>query len=136
MIDCATKKGQGDRRSGQVLLTCKAGTVDIMDSVVRNQKLFLPPHKNSPSVPIIDRQPWSPSLVFDVAKGREAGPVNEILVFTGAPVLRQKAISTANDFGVKVSRELRPVVGEAADTQISAKKGSGEINVLGARRGR
>jgi hypothetical protein len=70
--------------------------------MIWNEKLLFPPHEDSSPVSIIDREPGSFGLVFDVAKGREAGPVNEILIFAGAPVLRQKAMTTPDNFSIEI----------------------------------
>jgi len=51
----------------------------------------------------------------DVAECREAGPMDDVLVFAGAPVLGEKAIATADDLCVEIGCELGPVICEATD---------------------
>jgi len=98
--------------------------------VVWNQELFLPTHEDGASVSIIDGQARTLCLVPDVAESREAGPMDDVLVFTGAPVLSEKAIATADDLCVKIGCELGPVICEATDAEIAAEKRGSKIDIL------
>jgi len=89
--------------------------------VVGDQETFLPSHEHCAGI-AVHRQVWGFQLVLHMAEGREAGPMHHVTFLIGAPSPRQKAISTADDFGIKVSRELRPVICKPSDTEITAEE--------------
>ena len=47
-----------------------------------------------------------------------------------SPAPSKEAIPTANNFCVKISRELWPVIGEPANTEIAAKERGREVDIL------
>ena len=89
--------------------------------MVGDQETFLPSHKHCAGI-AVHRQVWGFQLVLHMAEGREAGPMHHVTFLIGAPSPRQKAISTADDFGIKVSRELWPVICKPSDTEITAEE--------------
>lgn len=90
--------------------------------MVRDEEALLPPHKDGAAVAVRHGEVRLLELALDMAEGGEARPVYHISLLCGAPVLSEEAIARANDFCVKVCCELRPVVGEAADTQVAAEE--------------
>jgi len=46
------------------------------------------------------------------------------------PILSEKTIAVANDLGIKVGSEFRPVICQTSDPEITAESRSSEINVL------
>jgi len=96
-------------------VTCKTGAANVMYPMVWNQELFLPAHEDGASISIIDGQARTLCLVSNIAECRETGPMDDVLVFAGAPILGEKAIATADDLCVKIGCELRPVICEATD---------------------
>jgi hypothetical protein len=69
-------------------------------------------------------------LVLDVAKGREAGPMNHVTLLVSSPISGEEAIPTANYLCVEISRELRPIIGEPPNTEIATEERRREIDVL------
>lgn len=107
---------------GTLSLTCKACTVDILHTMVRNQELLLPPHEHRSAVQrVLHGQVRLLELVLHMPESGETGPVHHILLFRCTPVARQEPIPAANYLGVKVGRQLRPVVCEALDSQVPAQ---------------
>lgn len=46
------------------------------------------------------------------------------------PILSEKTIAVANDLGIKVGSEFRPVIRQTSDPEITTEGRSSEINVL------
>ena len=61
---------------------------------------------------------------------RESSPMDHVLMFRRAPVLRQEAIPTPDDFGVEIGRQFRPIVSQASNPEVSTQEGGGEIHIL------
>lgn len=102
-------------------LTSKACTVDILDTVVWNKELLLPPHEHCTAIEgVLHSQVGLLELVLDVPESRESRPVDHILLLRSAPIAGQESISTANYLSVKVGRELWPVVCQTPDSEVSA----------------
>jgi hypothetical protein len=101
--------------------TCKACTADILNTMIWNQKSFLPSHEHRPAVPVLHGQQWLLELVLDMAKSRKSRPMHHVLLLGSAPVSGQKTIPTTDDLGVKISRELRPVVRETPDAEVATQ---------------
>jgi hypothetical protein len=68
-------------------------------------------------------------LVLDVAEGREASPMYHIALLVSSPTPREEAMPTANNFCVKISGELWPVIGEPANTEIATKERGRKVDV-------
>jgi len=71
--------------------------------------MLLPSHEHGVGI-ATHRQVWGFQLVLHMTKGREAGPMHHVTFLIGTPSSRQKAICTADDFGIEVSGELQPVI--------------------------
>lgn len=105
-----------------MLPTCKARTIDVLNPVVRDEELLLPTHEDSSAIEgVLHRQVWLLELVLHMSEGGEPGPVHHVLLLVRSPVARQEAISASNDLGVKVGRELRPVVRQPADAEVATQ---------------
>lgn len=52
---------------------------------------------------------------------REASPVHHILLLTGAPISGQETVPAANDFGIKVSSQFRPVVCQPSNAEVATE---------------
>jgi len=104
-----------------VIKACEARSIDVLHAVVGDQKTLLPSHEHGARI-AVHRQVWGFQLVLHMAEGREAGPMHHITFLIGAPSPRQKAISTADDFGIKVRGELGPVIRKPSDTEITAEE--------------
>ena len=103
-------------------LTCKARTVDILHTMVRHEELLLPPHEHRSAVQrVLHGQVRLLELVLHMSERGEAGPVHHVLLFRCSPVARQEPVPAANYLGVKICRQLWPVVGEALDSQVPAQ---------------
>ena len=98
--------------------------------MVGDQKLFLPAHEDRAAVGVLHREVGLLEVVAHVAEGREASPVDHVLLLCRAPVPGQEAVPAADDLCVEVGREFRPVVREAADSQIAAEMRRSEVDVL------
>lgn len=61
-------------------------------------------------------------IIFDVFEGIEPLPMHHILLFRSAPILRQKSISTADDFCVEVRSEFWPVICKTTYPKIATKE--------------
>lgn len=120
----------GDVHASARGLTSKTCTTDILYSMVRDKKSLLPPHEHGSPIAIRHGQMWPPELVLDMPESREALPMYHILLFICSPLLRQKAISIANDFCVKVCRQLGPIVGQSAYTEVPAKERGRKVDIL------
>jgi len=68
--------------------------------------------------------------VLDVAEGREAGPMHHVTLLVSSPTPSEEAIPTADNFCVKISRELRPVIAEPPNTEVVTKERGREVDVL------
>jgi hypothetical protein len=97
--------------------------------VVRDQETLFPSHKHSARV-AVHCQVWALQLVLNVAEGRETRPMDHVTFLIGTPPSGQEAMTTADDFCVKVSRELRPVVCEPPNTEVTAEEGGREVDIL------
>lgn len=53
-----------------------------------------------------------------------------VALLVSSPTSGEEAIPTANNFCVEISRELRPVIGEPSDTEVTTKEGGREVDVL------
>jgi hypothetical protein len=102
-------------------ITCEARSINILHAVVGDQETLLPSHEHGAGI-AVHREVWGLQLVLHVAEGGEAGPMHHVAFLIGAPSPRQKAISTADDFGIKVRGELGPVICKPSDTEITAKE--------------
>lgn len=54
-----------------------------------------------------------------VFKRREARPMHDIFMPGCAPVLSQKSVTTTDNLGIKISSQLRPIVGQTTDPEIT-----------------
>jgi hypothetical protein len=72
-----------------------------MYTMIRNQEAFLPSHEDSTPVPVCHGEQGAFELVLHMFKRREAGPVDHIILFRGAPVLCQETITASDDFGIE-----------------------------------
>ena len=61
------------------------------------------------------------SLMPNMLKGRKTRPVDQVFVLSGSPILGQEPIAAANDLGIKISGQLRPVICQAPNPKIAAK---------------
>jgi hypothetical protein len=52
-----------------------------------------------------------------------------VALLVSSPTPGEEAVPTADNFCIKISRELRPVIGESPDTEISTKEGRREVDV-------
>lgn len=112
-----------------VVETGEAGTADILYAVVWDQEPLFPAHEDSTAIAIGDRQMRLFQLFDDMVVRWEPRPVNLIFMFVRTPFLCQETIPTANNFGVEVSGQFRPIVGQALDAEVATKERSIEINV-------
>lgn len=62
-------------------------------------------------------------LVLHMPEGGEPRPVGHVFLLVRSPVLRQEAIAIADDFSVKIGRELRPILSQALDAEVAAEEG-------------
>jgi hypothetical protein len=53
-----------------------------------------------------------------------------ITLLVSSPTPGEEAVPTADNFCVKISRELWPVIGEPPNTEIAAKERGREVDVL------
>lgn len=53
-----------------------------------------------------------------------------ITLLISSPTPGEETVPTADNFCVKISRELRPVIGKPPDTEIATKEGGREVDVL------
>lgn len=95
--------------NANVVKACEARSIDILHAVIGDQKTLFPSHKHGPRV-TIHGQVGSLELVLNVAKCRETCPMHHVALLIGTPPPGQEAMTTANDFCIKVGRELRPVI--------------------------
>jgi hypothetical protein len=56
--------------------------------------------------------------------------MRHITLLIGTPPSRQEAMPTADDFGIKVSRELRPVIRKPSDAEITTEERGREVDIL------
>lgn len=110
--------------------TCKACAIDVLYTMIRNQKPFLPPHEHCTTVPIVHRQMWFLQFMLDMSEGRETLPMDHVLLFVCTPVLCQKSILVTDDLCIKIRGELGPVVCQTSYAKITAKERGCKIDVL------
>jgi hypothetical protein len=108
--------------NANVIESRKASAIDVLYAMVRDKESFLPAHKNSPAVIIRHGKVWSLQVVLNVSECREALPMDHVLLFRGTPVACQKAVTAANDFGIKVSRKFWPVLRKTTYPQVATQK--------------
>ena len=90
--------------------------------MIRDKELLLPTHKDRTAIErVLHRQVGLLELVLHMSERGEAGPVHHVLLFRCSPVARQEPVPAANYLGVKIRRQLWPVVGEALDSQVPAQ---------------
>lgn len=53
-----------------------------------------------------------------------------VALLVSSPTSGEETIPTADNFCIEISRELRPVIGEPADTEVTTKEGGREVDVL------
>lgn len=70
--------------------------------MIRDQKLFLPPHENCTTISVTHRQVRLLQVVFHMSESRESLPVDHILLFIRTPILCQEPITAAYDLCIKV----------------------------------
>ena len=102
--------------------TCEASAVYVLDAMVRDKESLLPAHEDGPAVVLRHGQVGPLQVVFNMSECWEALPVNHVFLFRGAPIARQEAVTTANNFGIEVGRELWPVLCQAAYSQVATQK--------------
>ena len=112
-------------------LTCKACPVDILHGLVRNDKLLLPPHENGSPISVLHRQMRFFQFVSDMSESGETSPMDHVFLLRCPPVPRQEPIPTPDDLGVEVGSKLRPVVGQATYTQVTAQMRRRKVDILG-----
>jgi len=95
--------------NANVVKACEACSIDILHAVVGDQKTLFPSHKHGSWVTVYG-QVWGLELVLNVPKSRETCPMHHVALLVGTPPPGQEAMTTANDFCIKVGRELRPVI--------------------------
>lgn len=91
-----------------VVKALEAGTCYGADSVIGDQEVFLPPHKDGfPLSGITDRDGTLSSLLLEWAEGGELGPVAQVNLAVCTPVvmLGVEAVFGPNDLAFKVCRE-------------------------------
>ena len=82
--------------------------------MVGNQEMLLPPHKDILFLgDVVDRHGASPRLLLVWTKCIKLGPVAEIHLMVGAPVLvlREEAILRPDNFAFKIGRERGMILG-------------------------
>lgn len=112
-----------------IVETCEARPIYILNMMVRHKESLFPAHENSPPVVFWHGQVRPFEFVFYVAESRESLPMHHIFLFSRAPIASQKPVATPDDLGIEISGELRPVLGQAPDTQVSTEEGRGEIDI-------
>lgn len=90
--------------------------------MVRDKESFLPAHKDSAMVIVRHGQVRSLQIVLNMSECREALPMDHVFLFRGTPVARQEAVTASNNFGVKVSCELWPVLCQTPYPQVATQK--------------
>jgi hypothetical protein len=110
--------------------TCKACAVDILHSMIWDQKFLLPPHEYDSSVPVINRHMWKLSFVLYMFECGESRPMHDIFMPGCTPVLGEETISTTNDLSIKISGQLWPIVCQTADPEITAQRRCSKVHVL------
>ena len=110
--------------------TCKACTADVLHAVVWDEEFLLPAHEHGASVRVLHGHMWFLQLVPDVPERGEAGPVHQVLLLRRTPLASQETVPTANDLGVKVRRELGPVVCEPPNAQVTTQMRGRKIHIL------
>lgn len=90
--------------------------------MVRDKESLLPAHKDSPAVILRHGQVRPFQFVFNMSECWEALPVYHVLLFGGAPIARQEAVTAANNFGIEVRCELWPVLSQAAYPQVATQE--------------
>lgn len=91
-----------------VVEALEAGACYGADSVIGDQEVFLPPHKDGfPLSGITNRDGSLPSLLLEWAEGGELGPVAQVNLAVCTPVfmLGVEVVFGSNDFALKVCRE-------------------------------
>jgi hypothetical protein len=78
--------------------------------MVRDEESLLPAHKDSPAVILRHGQVRPLQFTFNMSECWEPLPVDHVLLFRGAPIARQEAVTAANNFGIEVCGELWPVL--------------------------
>lgn len=124
----------GHRREIERGRTCKAGTVDVLYSMIRHQEPLLPPHEYCAAVAVGHREVRLLKFILHMLECIEPLPMHHIFRFIRTPVLRQEAISAPNNLRVEIRREFRPVICQPAYPQISAEERRCKINILPASR--
>ena len=111
--------------------TCKAGTVDILHTMVRHQEFLLPAHEHRPTMQRVGHGEMRLlEIIPHMSECRKPCPMDHVLLLRCAPVEGQKAITTPNYLGVEVGGELGPVIGETADAQVPAQVRRGKVDIL------
>jgi len=111
-----------------IIKACEARSINILHAVVGDQEALFPSHEHSARV-AVHRQVWGLELVLDMTEGGEAGPMYHVTLLIGTPPPGQKAISTADDFSIKISRELRPVICKPPDAEIATEERGREVDI-------
>ena len=111
-------------------LTCEAGTVDVLHTVIRDEEPFLPAHENRTAVTVGEGVAGLLQLVLDRLECREPLPVHHIVLLGSVPLPREEPMSAANDFGIEIRCQLGPVVSEAANAEVTAEERGVKVNVL------
>jgi hypothetical protein len=60
-------------------------------------------------------------VVSDVLEGGKTRPVYQVLMLGSAPILSEKTVAVANYLGIKVRSELRPVIRQTSDSEITTE---------------
>ena len=97
-----------DLVEADVVEALEAGTCYGADSMIGDQEVFLPPHKDGfPLSGITNHDGTLSSLLLEWAEGGELGPVAQVNLAVCTPVfmLGVKAVFGPNDLAFKVCRE-------------------------------
>jgi len=78
---------KGIEIDADVVKACEAGATNIMYTMIRNQEAFFPSHEDGTPLPVCHGEQGLFELMFDMFEGREAGPMDHVILFRGAPVL-------------------------------------------------
>lgn len=103
---------------------------NVINTMVRDQKVLLPPHKNAILVTEVILEAVLVEDAYVGAKGREEPPVLAVNMLIRIPFSRQKMMLGTNDLRLKKRCELWKFFREPIDMQIATKRRFFQVDML------
>jgi len=103
---------------------------DVIDTMVGDQKVLLPPHKYAILVTKVVLEAILVEDVYVRVEGGEQLPVLAVNMLIRIPFSRQKVMLGTNDLCFKKRRELWIVFSESINVKIAAERGFFQVDML------